>query len=482
MSTTLDKNIAIVARNTALNAQSRINHEAVVASLKKGIWIYFILLIIEGGLRKWIFPSLATPLLIVRDPVAIWLLVTAWRSGYLPSNNHFYAMVFIGSCALFTAILVGHHSLPVAAYGARILLFHFPLIFLIGKVFDKNDVVRLGTIVLWMSIPMFLLIAMQFYSPQSAFVNKGIGAESQGGGFSGALGYFRPPGTFSFTTGNTQFFSLVGVFVIYFWLNMEQVNRILLIGATIAFIAAIPISISRGLLIQTVLTGAFALASISRTPKLLGRMVGAGIGLVIIVALLSNVPFFKNAIEVLTSRFDTAKESEGSINNTIVNRIGASILEPFVNSELPFFGFGIGMGTNAGARLLIGRSDVFLIAEGEWGRMIGEMGAIFGIGAILIRVQLSLKMLGQAYKRLKINNMLPWFMVSVSFQAVAQGQWAQPTALGFGVIMGGLTIAAMRLPEQEQQYQRYQEQQELLEQEQKEKLQQKQQAQPTAGV
>jgi hypothetical protein len=55
-------------------------------------------------------------------------------------------------------------------------------------------------------------------------------------------------------------------------------------------------------------------------------------------------------------------------------------------------------------------------------------------------MQLSLKMLGQAYKRLKINNMLPWFMVSVSFQAVAQGQWAQPTA-GFGVIMGGLTIA-----------------------------------------
>jgi hypothetical protein len=65
--------------------------------------------------------------------------------------------------------------------------------------------------------------------------------------------------------------------------------------------------------------------------------------------------------------------------------LGASILEPFVNSELPFFGFGIGMGTNAGARLLIGRSDVFLIAEGEWGRMIGEMGAIFGVGAILIR-------------------------------------------------------------------------------------------------
>jgi hypothetical protein len=447
MSTTLDKNIAVVARDSAQKFQSRVNHEAIVASLKNGIWVYFVLLIFEGALRKWVMPQLATPLLVVRDPVAIWLLITAWRNGYLPSNNYIYIIGFIGSAALFTAIMVGHRSLLVAAYGTRILLFHFPLIFLIGKIFDRDDVVKLGKIVLWMSIPMFLLIALQFYSPQSAFVNKGIGSDSQGGGFSGALGYFRPPGTFSFTTGNTQFFSFVAVFVVYFWLTTtEQINRILLIAATVSLIAAIPISISRGLLIQVILTGAFALASVSRTPRLLGRMFFAAIGLVIILALLSNLDFFKNAITVLTSRFDTAKESEGTINNTIINRMGASILEPFANSDLPFFGFGIGMGTNAGARLLIGRSDVFLIAEGEWGRMIGEMGAIFGMTAIIVRMAVSLKMLSQSYKRLRLNNMLPWLMVSVSFQAVAQGQWAQPTALGFGIIMGGLTIAAMKAP------------------------------------
>ncbi|OOQ57074.1 hypothetical protein [Mucilaginibacter pedocola] len=446
MSTVLDNNTSVIGRNTALNIGSRINHVAIVESLKKGIWFYFILLIIEGGLRKWAFPSLATPLLVVRDPVAIWLLWTAWRAGYLPANNHFYIMLFIGFCGMFAAITVGHHSLLVACYGGRILLFHFPLIFLIGKIFDADDVLYMGKIVLWMSVPMFLLIVAQFYSPQSAFVNKGIGADSQGGGFSGALGYFRPPGTFSFTTGNTQFFSLVAVFVVYFWLNVEKVNRVLLIAATVAMIGSIPISISRGLLIQTILTGAFALASLSRTPKLLGRMFGAAIGLVIIMALLSNLPFFSKAIEALTSRFDTAKQSEGSIDNTIINRIGASIMEPFTNGDLPFFGFGIGMGTNAGARLLIGRSDVFLIAEGEWGRLIGELGAIFGVAAIIVRLQLSIKMAIHAYKKLRMNDVLPWLMVSVSFQAVAQGQWAQPTALGFGIIMGGLTIAAIKRP------------------------------------
>ncbi|RFZ86108.1 hypothetical protein DYU05_09360 [Mucilaginibacter terrenus] len=408
------------------------------------MWIYFILLIVEGALRKWVLPGLATPLLVVRDPVAIWLLIFAWRNNYLPVSIYFYLMVFVGFCALFTTLLLGHRNLSVAAYGCRILLLHFPLIFLIGKVFDKEDVIQIGRIVLWIALPMFLLIVLQFYSPQSAYVNKGIGADSLGGGFSGALGYYRPPGTFSFTTGNTQFWSLVGVFVMYFWLNMEQVNRFLLIAATIAFIAAIPLSISRGLLIQTVLSGFFMLASIARTPRLLGRMFIAVLGLIIIVALLSNLEFFKNAIDVLTSRFDDAKGSEGTLDNTISNRIGASIFEPFLNPDLPFFGFGVGMGTNAGAKLLIGRSDTFLISEGEWGRLIGEMGTVLGLTAIGVRMSVSLKMLYQAYKRLKFNNLLPWIIVSVSFQAVAQGQWAQPTALGFGVIMGGLTIAAMR--------------------------------------
>ena len=448
-----DENIVVAESKSAAAGRRTLSIRALtkaaaIESLKKGIWVYFVLLISEGALRKWVLPGLSTPLLIVRDPVAIWLLIVAYRNGLFPLNNYVIAMVSIGVAAVFTALMVGHHSLLVAIYGARILLFHFPLIFLIGKIFDREDVLQLGRIVLWMAIPMFALITLQFYSPQSDFVNKGIGSDSLGGGFSGALGYYRPPGTFSFTTGNTQFWSLVGVFVIYFWLNLAQINRILLTAATVALVASIPLSISRGLLIQIVLSIIFAFASISRTPRLLGRMLVAIVGLVVIVALLSNLSFFKNAIGVLTSRFDDASQSEGTINDTIVNRIGAGILEPFENPDFPFFGFGIGMGTNAGARLLVGRSDVFLIAEGEWGRLIGEMGAFFGLAAIGLRLHMSFRMLIESYKRLKINNLLSWIMVSVSLQAVAQGQWAQPTALGFGIVMGGLTIAAMndRIP------------------------------------
>lgn len=412
--------------------------------LRKGIWAYFLLLIFEGALRKWVLPALATPLLVVRDPVAIWLLFTAWRYDELPKHKFIIITVWITVFSIFTSMLVGHHSVVVALYGARIYLFHFPLIFLIGKVFTKADILKVGKVLLYMSVPMFFLIALQFYSPQSSFINKGIGADSQGGGFSGALGYFRPPGTFSFTTGNIQFFGLVTAFVIYYWLNLKEANRILLIAATLACIGAIPISISRGLLIQVVLSLAFAVASLVRNPRLLGRMVVAGIALIFLLALLSNVEFIGNAINVLIERFSNAADSEGSIDETIINRIGGSIAEPFMQGNLPFFGFGLGMGTNAGAQLLTGRSDEFLISEGEWGRLIGEMGVAMGFTMIAIRVSMGLTILASAYRSIKAQNLLPWLLTSVCFQTLLQGQWAQPTSMGFGIVMSGFAIAAFK--------------------------------------
>ena len=39
----------------------------VIENLKRLIWVYFILLVFEGALRKWFLPGLSTPLLIVRD-------------------------------------------------------------------------------------------------------------------------------------------------------------------------------------------------------------------------------------------------------------------------------------------------------------------------------------------------------------------------------------------------------------------------------
>jgi hypothetical protein len=418
----------------------------VLQLLKTGIWAYYLLLLFEGALRKWVFPGLSMPLLVVRDPLALWLVLLSWREGLLPKNGFLSAMVFVASLGMITTIFLGHGNAAVAIYGARILLFHFPLIFVFASIFTREDVEYMGKITLMISIPMTLLIAVQFFSPESATVNKGIGGDTDGGGFAGALNFMRPPGTFSFTNGVTLFYNLVATFVFYFWLNPKSVNRLLLISATLALFIAIPLSISRGLFFQVALTLVFTLMAVSRKPAYMSKMILAVIGGVIVLAFLSQTSYFQTATEAFSSRFETANEVEGGLQGVLIDRYMGGMFGALSQSaDKPFFGYGLGMGTNVGAMLLTGK-QVFLIAEGEWGRLIGEMGPLLGLAVVFIRVSLTVKIAFAAYRKMIKADLLPWILASFGLMNLAQGGWAQPTSLGFGTLIGGLMLAALKSP------------------------------------
>lgn len=413
--------------------------------LKRGIWLYFILLIFEGGLRKWVLPGLATPLLIIRDPLAIWLIFTTWNRGMFPSSPLLSAMVGINILSIFTALFLGHGNLIVAFYGARIFLVHFPLIFVIGRIFTKDDVLRMGRVLLWISIPMAVLIAVQFYSPQSSFINRGVGGDVNGAGFSGAMGYFRPPATFSFTNGTHLFFALTASFLFYFWLNPKGTSKVMMYLATIGLIAAIPLSISRSLTFFVVIALFFALTTIIRKPANLIRVIFAGLLIFGVLSVLSGLPMFQTATEAFLSRFTAANDAEGGLKGTLGDRYFGGMGSALANSgRQPFFGYGTGMGTNAGSKILTGTSKDFLISEEEWGRLVGELGAVMGISVILIRLLLCLKLFRLGYRKMIEGDALPWMMLSYGLLVIPQGQWAQPTSLGFGVLIAGLIFASLK--------------------------------------
>jgi hypothetical protein len=418
--------------------------EAEILLLKRAVWAYFLLLIFEGALRKWFLPGLATPLLIIRDPIALWVVYKVWNMGELPKSFYLTGMVMIGLLGIVTAILFGHGSFPVAIYGARILMIHFPFMFAMGKIMDHDDVLKMGKALLLISIPMAVLIAAQFYSPQNAWVNRGVGGDLDGAGFSGAMGYFRPPGTFSFTNGNSYFFNVVALFVVYFWLNPKHVNKIILTGASVAVLMSIPLSISRSLLFSIIITVFFAAIGAAHNKKYASKMISTGIIVFIGLILLSQMEFFKTATAAFTDRFETANTNEGGLESVLADRYLGGLIGALKSaSEQAFFGFGIGMGTNVGSKLLTG-GTTFLISEGEWGRVIGEQGAIMGIGIILLRLGLCFKFLTHAYKRMLRSDLLPWILLSFALLIIPQGQWAQPTSLGFSTIIGGLLFASLR--------------------------------------
>jgi len=417
--------------------------ENVLARIKQGIWLYFILLVFEGALRKWVLPSMSNPLLIVRDPVAIWILFLAWKHSLIKEYSYIMLMSLVTFIAIVTSLLFGHQNIAVVLYGARITLIHFPLLFVIGQVFNHNDVIKIGKTTLWIALPMVVLLGIQFYSPQYAWVNRGIGGNMEGAGFSGAMGYFRPPGTFSFTSGNSLFWGFVSTFVVFFWIQETSVKRWLLLLASAALFGAMSFSISRTLFFQICVTAVFALVATSQNPKIFGRLFIAIVGVCLVLIIMSQISIFSTGIEAFTERFTNANESEGGVKGVFLDRFLGGMLGALSGQvNLPFWGYGLGMGTNAGAKILTGSTD-FLISEGEWGRLVGESGALLGISMIIIRLTLCFDLLRKSFQNIKIKNSLPFMLLSFGLLNILQGQWAQPTSLGFSVLTGGLILASL---------------------------------------
>ncbi|CAZ95168.1 hypothetical protein [Zobellia galactanivorans] len=434
------------------NIESRVIDNSIEGSIPKdiktGIWLYFILLIFEGALRKWFLPSLSDPLLVVRDPVAIWIIYNAWKFNLVNRNYFIISMTAFTILGVITALLFGHGNIWVALFGARITLIHFPLIIIMGKVLNKNDIYRFGKFIMWLSIPMLLLIAAQFYSPQSAWVNLGVGGDTEGAGFTGAMGYFRPPGTFSFQVGNTLFFSLVGVFVVYFWTSKSKLSPIILSLATIALLASIPLSISRTLFYSICLTIVFYLCSIIFEPKRITNIIFIAAGSILILLGLMQFEAIDTAVTVFINRLETASDIEGGVSNSLFDRIFGYMFRAYTSSnEIPFWGYGLGMGTNVGSQILSGKRQ-FLVAEFEWNRIVAEMGVFLGTALILVRVALASKLVFGSLAKMKKGELLPWLLLSVGLINLLQSQWWQPTILGFGIFINGLAYAAVQTKEE----------------------------------
>ena len=408
--------------------------------LKIAIWLYFLLWIFEGALRKWILPSLATPLLVVRDPIAIFIILKALNSGVKFVNPYVVISFIFTLLSLAITLTFGHGNLFVGLYGARIMLLHFPVIFIIGAVFKQNDILQIGYVMLMVNIVMTVLIYFQFTSPQDAYVNIGIGGEGSAG-FDGAMGYFRPSGTFSFITGLSSFYIVASVFIFYFWLSKKPCSTILLISSTIALLIALPLTVSRGAVIGVLIVGVFAFLGSSTSFKAIIKIVyTVAILSILFVILQKTTTIFNLGTEVFMNRVDTASSQKGG---SIVLRSIEGFTLPLIELlDQPILVGNLGMGTNAGAKMLTDKTD-FLISEGELGRLGGEQGILFGGGLIALRLILAISLFYQSIRLPNNLKLLPLTLCGTALTLIAQGQWAQPSVLGCAVLAAGLLVASI---------------------------------------
>ena len=413
-------------------------------NLKLLIWLYILFWIFEGAIRKWIFPDFSNLFLVVRDPVAICIYILALRNN-ISFFNGFVGFVYINTLLCFCLTLIyGHQNLFVALYGCRIFLLHFPLIFIIEKVFSQEDIENLGRFLLWLMLPLALLITVQFFSPQSSFVNRGVGGNISGAGFSGVLGYKRPSGTFSMITGLIGLIKLVIVFVLYF-ITTSKISKWLLYVVVISLIISIPLMISRAMIFNLILALAmFIWLSTSNIQRYM-KLIKYTMALTFIFIISLQFDFIRFGFEILMYRFKAAAEVEGSvIEGTLIDRFLGGFIRPFVSLEkYDLFGSYLGMGTNAGSQLLTGEIK-FIIGENEWGRILGERGSILGFTLILSRAALVFYI----FRKLWINrtqlSFLPWLLFSQTFIAISSGGLNQASNLGALIVFSGLLMACIK--------------------------------------
>src|SRR5262252_7456419 len=103
------------------------NAESSLHNLRLLVWLYFWLLLWEGALRKWLLPSLSTPLLIVRDPVVLLIYAIAVAKGVFPFDRFVLLIATLGIVS-FGASLIVFDRLGIMAYGLRTNFLHLPLI------------------------------------------------------------------------------------------------------------------------------------------------------------------------------------------------------------------------------------------------------------------------------------------------------------------------------------------------------------------
>jgi hypothetical protein len=410
--------------------------------IKHLIFLYFILLIFEGALRKWIFPGLATPLLIVRDPVVIAIYLLAFQNRVFPTNNWVLGALALGVASGFAAMVAGHGNILVTAYGFRANFLHIPLIFVMARVLDQQDLRRYAKWMLLITLPMTALVVVQFLSPPTAFVNVGVGGEGTAS-FDGGGGRMRSSGTFSFIIGLVSFYSLA--FACWAGLLLDRGARPplwLLAGAGTCLLLAVPLSISRALLVAVGIVVAGCALVFLRMPgwgRMLPRLLLVG-GVAFLA--LSQLTIFDEAMDAFGDRWDRSTTRQGGAEQAIFMRIIHDLTQPFQYlGRVPLLGNGIGAGTQGGAQLLRGERG-FLGGEGEWWRLLWEMGIFLGSAFILYRFWLTVRLGLFGWRMLGQGNPFPWIFFLAAGPLVLSGQWGQPTQLGFAIFSAGMALAA----------------------------------------
>ena len=406
-----------------------------------------VLVVLEGALRKWVSPSLTTPLVLIRDFLALCAILWAAKMRTLSLSRPGAQALLVWAIVVVVwggvQAIVSEGSPVVLVVGVRYWLLYLAFAYAAGVTLTSRDVRWVMRVLTILIIAIAPLAVVQHFLEPTATLNKQAD-EGATQVFLATSGVVRTTGTFTFTAGYTVFLALVTPCVLASlgpgaW---REKRRWLAIASLLALGTATIVSGSRGAIIMfAMLLATYALASLvlSRaTTRASSTLRIAAVGALLLVC----VYLLPTAVAATEARFNEAAQSE-----VVSERIASIFLgsTASIYSSVPLLGQGIGAGSNFAGVAETG-SRAFMLGETEIARTLQEggfLGAVFAVLkliVIVVGVRQALRVTRATGSPLPI---LLWVTTGVALLS-----WAmigQLTVNAVGYLLLGLAIASLRL-------------------------------------
>ena len=397
--------------------------------------VYF-LLIFEGVLRKWIFPSLSRPLFFVRDPfvLMIYFLALKQKSILKKFSPVIYMGIFIGTISLglgLVQLLNYEYPILLLAYGWRNYFFLIPLAGIIENILTEKTFTRILKYTTLLIIPSFFLCYLQSISSAYSVINAGFGRGTNFFRSFSAGNYIRPAGFFTSSFGQSLFLTSITAFLLIIFLkwktsriNLKSSNFYWCIAFTIFTTA---ISGQRGTIfnVMVVCMGTFFICFFL-PPKSIKHIIKPLLKHVFFAALLllGCSLLFSDHLNGLKRRFIrdefTLANDPQAVVWEYVRRLSsnARLFRGWLD-KTPFLGAGIGSSGNAAASI----NPRLVRTEDEWSRHIIELGPIFGVLFICYRILLAIFLfIASLIHARKYSNPTPFILLSFIGLIIFYGQ------------------------------------------------------------
>ncbi|MEB3302423.1 MAG: hypothetical protein VKN56_10700 [Cyanobacteriota bacterium] len=411
------------------------------------VYLYVALVILEGPLRKWVLPgSLGSFVAISRDPIALYLVWHGIRLG-LFRPGWLRTLWLLTSAALAVGGLLSMFTsdvpLAVWAFGLRTNCLHFPLILIIPALIEPSDLDKLLRRLLMLALPIALLMVWQYRSPIDSFINSSaLEGVSQ---LYAVEGKVRPPGPFTYNTGASEYFALINAFL-FGGLVDRRLSVPWLIYGLSSTMLAVSVSGSR-LMMATLAVVWFGALGTSQlrdfripSPRILLGVLGVA---TVLVLLISTTPLGSTINEgwsTTSDRLESANKTDGGV---LSRAITAMTVPERILWQSPVIGYGLGLGTNFGAKAISGEVG-FALAESEFERLILESGLMVAGLFLVMRWCFGGHVITKAWQAIGRNQRLPVGLCFANIVPMMVGQIARPTSMGFVVLCMAFSLVAAK--------------------------------------